>query len=122
LVTDDEFFILNEPLLIDFICYFEKTWIGPWNRRKTQKIAPLFNINLWNCFHSVLEDRPKTNNSCEGFHSGFAGLLGASHPTIYKFISGLQDHRHLPRSKLTSFNAGIATQQQQCVSNELKSN
>lgn len=52
-------------------------------------------ISLWNCFHSVLEDLPKTNNACEGFHNGFASVLGAHHPTIYKLIDSLKDEQVL---------------------------
>src|SRR5579863_2605946 len=81
-LMEEDFFIENEGLLLDFVSYFERIWIGPWNRRKTARIPPLFAIPLWNCFHSVLEDRPKTNNSAEGFHNGFAAMLGSSHPTI----------------------------------------
>lgn len=105
-LIEDPFFEINEGLLVDLITYFERTWIGAWNRRKTSRLSPLFSIPLWNCFHSVLEDLPKTNNSCEGFHHGFASLLGASHPTIYKLINGLQEQQTLTEFKINQFRAG----------------
>lgn len=100
LMVEEEFFVRNEVLLAEFVVYFEKTWLGLWNRRRTARNAPLFAIPLWNCYQSILDDLPKTNNSCEGFHNGFASLLGASNPTIYKLINGLQDQQSLLELKI----------------------
>jgi len=105
-LMEDEFFVQNEALLLDFIGYFERTWLGPFNLRRTERIAPIFSITLWNCFHSVLEELPKTNNNCEGFHNALASLLGASHPTIYKLVDGLKDKQTLTQLKMNQFNAG----------------
>jgi hypothetical protein len=39
-LMEEDFFLENEGLLLDFVSYFERTWIGPWNRRKTARIPP----------------------------------------------------------------------------------
>ncbi|XP_021952041.1 uncharacterized protein LOC110848975 [Folsomia candida] len=106
MLMSEEFFIHNEVLLQEFLAYFEKTWLGPRNPRGIARLAPLFAIPLWNCCHSVLEDLPKTNNSCEGFNSGFSTLLGASHPTIYKLIDGLKEQQVLTELSMNQRIAG----------------
>jgi hypothetical protein len=106
IIMEDAFFQQNEVLLHDFISYFESTWLGPWNRRKTMRIAPRYEIQQWNCHHSVLEDLPKTNNSAEGFHNGFITLIGACHPTIFKLISGLKSQQTMTDLKINQFEAG----------------
>lgn len=106
ILLEDEFFEAHQLVLLDFLNYFEKTWVGPWNLRRTARLDPLFAKDLWNCFHSVLDDLPKTNNSCEGFHSGFQTILGASHPTIYKLIDGLKSQETLASLKINQFHAG----------------
>jgi len=100
------FFTDNEELLQEFTTYFESTWIGKMNRAGTQRLSPKFAIELWNCFHSVLEDLPKTNNTCEGYHNGLAACLGAAHPTIYKLIKELQHQHSLSSLKINQFLAG----------------
>jgi hypothetical protein len=112
LIMEDDFYQRNEEVLHEFITYFESTWLGPWNRRKTFRIAPRYAVTHWNCHHSVLEGLPKTNNGAEGFHNGFMHLLGACHPTIYKLITGLKDQQSLTELKINQFRAG--TEQPVC--------
>jgi hypothetical protein len=103
LILETEFFMLHEEKLTPLVKYFETTWLGCMNRREDGRIPPRFPIELWNCYYSVLEDLPKTNNACEGFHNGFAILLGASHPTIYKLITGLKQQQTLTELKMNQF-------------------
>ena len=49
---------------------------------------------------------PKTNNAAEGWHRGFHQLLGAYHPTIWKFIDGLKKEQSFNELKLEQFVAG----------------
>lgn len=90
-LMEEPFFVNNAEILVEFIQYFERTWIGTVFRHR--KVPALFSIGLWNCFHSILEELPKTNNFCEGFHSGFSGTLGAAHPTIYKLIDAFKSEQ-----------------------------
>lgn len=72
-------FILPEIKLV--VNYFEKNYVG----RKAIR-DPLFSHNLWNCYSSVLERLPRTNNAVEGWHKGFNELTLAN-PTIWRFIT-----------------------------------
>lgn len=94
------FFKDNETVLDEYLEYFSTTWIGSFNRRGERK-KPLFEIKLWNCYDSLLQSLPKTNNICEGFHRGFAGLLSVHHPTLYKLIDGLLKQQSLTDVKMT---------------------
>lgn len=85
--------------------YFEDTWIGRPNRRQ-QRRPPRFAYDLWNCYNAALNGLPKTNNSCEGWHRAFSELIGASHPTVWKFISSLKDEQALNEGKIEQYVAG----------------
>lgn len=83
------FFVTNADLLVEFVQYFGRTWIGTTFRRR--KIQPSYTIDLWNRYHSVQEDLPKANNSCEEFHNAFSSILGDTNFTFYKQIDSLED-------------------------------
>lgn len=79
--------------------YFEDTWVGypnRWGRRR----APLFSIDLWNCYQSIIDGVAKTNNSVEGWHRGFLELVGVHHPPIFKFIGFLKREQSLNEAKI----------------------
>ena len=63
-------------------------------------------IELWNVYDSALQELPKTNNSVEGWHRSFSHLLGACHPTIWKFIDSLKKEQSLNEMKLEQFVSG----------------
>ncbi len=53
--------------------YFEEFYIGNLVKgSKTVRKAPIFPIQLWNCFDRVLSDSQRTNNSVEAWHKQFA--------------------------------------------------
>jgi hypothetical protein len=104
-LTESQFFVDNEEELRNLINYFEDTWIGRPTRRGGRG-NPVFSIEMWNCYNEVLNDLPKTNNSVEGWHRGFSQLLGAYHPTIWKFINGLQQEQSFNELKLEQYSAG----------------
>ena len=104
-ILESQFYIDNAEEVRDLINYFEDTWIGRPARRGGRS-APIFPVALWNVHDQVVEDLPRTNNSVEGWHRGFSQLLGAYHPTIWKFIDGLKKEQSLNELKLEQFNAG----------------
>lgn len=84
--------------------YFEDTWIG--RERRGRRGNPLFPIEMWNCFDAAANAQPKTNNAVEGWHRGFSELVGAAHPTIFKFISCLRQEQSLNEMKIEQYIAG----------------
>jgi hypothetical protein len=104
-LMESAFFVENEALVRDLINYFEDNWIGRPARRGGRS-APLFALALWNCFDAVLQDLPKTNNSVEGWHRGFSELIGANHPTIWKFIDALKTEQNVNEMKIEQYISG----------------
>jgi len=68
----------------DLVDYVEENWIGG-VRRGTERL-PRFSIEEWNCYNRVTDGQVRTNNAVEGWHRGFQSQLGATHPTLWKFI------------------------------------
>jgi hypothetical protein len=64
---DDGSFQDNEGQIDDFLSYFERTWVGALSgNRAGRRKAPRFALEIWNKYKDVLEERPITNNMCEG--------------------------------------------------------
>jgi len=104
-LTDTAFFTDNEDFLADLMDYFEDNYIGRILRHRRR--APMYAIDLWNCHDAVVDGIPKTNNNIEGWHRRFSSLIGASHPTIWKFIDALKKEESLVRFKLNQYEAGL---------------
>lgn len=85
--------------------YFEDTWIGRPDRRQLRR-APRFSHEMWNCVDAVIIDISKTNNACEGWHRAFSEIIGASHPTIWKFLMALKNEQSLNEAKIEQYFAG----------------
>ena len=62
--------------------------IQPIHIRKT---APLFSPALWNVHEATLSGSACTNNFCESWNNGFAGLVGHSHPSLWVLLRALQE-------------------------------
>ena len=61
----------DDRIPLEFISYFETTYIGVLrgrrnNRRRDQ---PLYPITFWNVFTRTEQALPRTNNSVEAFHN-----------------------------------------------------
>ena len=63
--------------------YFEDNYIGKKLPNGTRRI-PLFPIRLLNVFARVQDQQARTNNSVEGWHSGFQTTVSCSHPSMSK--------------------------------------
>jgi hypothetical protein len=106
-LIESQYFYQNEIYLQPIVDYFEDNWIGRLDRRNRRRQPP-YPPSLWNCFTAVINDLPKTNNSVEGWHRGFNELLGAHHPSIWKFIDGLKKEQSLNELKIEQYVAGQA--------------
>nr|XP_018908476.1 PREDICTED: uncharacterized protein LOC109038019 [Bemisia tabaci] len=78
--------------VLEFAEYIERTYVrGRRGRGRRRAVPPLFPPRVWNCYTLVLEDRHRTNNVVEGFHSKFNRLVGTYHANVWKFIEKLRD-------------------------------
>ncbi|XP_076031961.1 uncharacterized protein LOC143019865 [Oratosquilla oratoria] len=75
--------------LTPLLDYFEDNYVGRPNRRGVRR-TPLFPIQLWNMHQRVLDEEDRTTNAVEAWHRGLPTFLGATHPTIWKFIKGIR--------------------------------
>ena len=73
----------------EFVDYYERVWIG------TDDTPAMFDFWLWNQHDAVLAGIPRSNNIVEGWHNGFARLLGCSNPTIWKFLETVKKEQTL---------------------------
>lgn len=105
-LMETHFYQIHSTILRPLVNYFEDTWIGRPGRRGRGRNAPMFSHALWNCYDASLDDLPKTNNSVEGWHRGFSQLLGAHHPSIWKFIKGIKKEESMNEMKLEQYVAG----------------
>ena len=105
-LMESNFYQTNSDILRPLVNYFEDTWIGRPGRRGAGRCAPMYAHSLWNCYDASMEDLPETNNAVEDWHLGFNQLLGAHHPTIWKFIDGIKKEQSLNELKLEQFIAG----------------
>eukprot|EP00102_Acyrthosiphon_pisum_P016308 XP_008187224.1 PREDICTED: uncharacterized protein LOC103310507 [Acyrthosiphon pisum] len=64
---------------------------------------------MWNCYESVIQDLPRTNNSVEGWHHAFNAALGANHVSIWKFIRFLKHEQLLQEVRLEKRLSGEAS-------------
>ncbi|XP_066959010.1 uncharacterized protein [Macrobrachium rosenbergii] len=104
-----EYLIENEVFPVEIqsvVDSFEDTWIGR-PHRNNRRPAPFFKHELWNCFDYVKEEMPKTNNAVEGLHYGFEQQLSACHPSIWKFIQGLQREQSLQELRIEQYLGGV---------------
>lgn len=90
--------------LSDLVKYFKKTWIGV--VRSNGQSSAKFPIPLWNCYHTVINNDPQTNNAMEGWHNSFHQRVGKSHEQLGKFIHALQVEQASAEITWEQFNAG----------------
>lgn len=53
--------------------------------------APRFPPAIWNCYDRTVEGLPRTTNTCEAWHRRLGTLVGKHHPSLYVFLSQLQE-------------------------------
>lgn len=81
----------NIPQMDELLTYFGETYVsGIPARGRRRYQPPMFPINLWNHYKTVLEGRARTNNSSESWHNRFQILVGKKHPDIYTAITEIQ--------------------------------
>ena len=95
-----------EFIPVEFISYFEMTYIGIKRGRRKNRDEPMFSRKLWNVHNRVLRDLPRTNNAVESFNSTLQSSVGAYNPNIWKLILALQKEESLVQAKVTHIKRG----------------
>ncbi|CAF1483628.1 unnamed protein product, partial [Rotaria sordida] len=78
--------------LIDFIDYFENTYVGRIIRGSRRR-CPRFSISMWNCFSRLDQQLPRTNNSAEGWNKAIKNCV-RQNPSVYECIQELKMEQH----------------------------
>ena len=84
--------------------YFEDTYIGRPHRRGRK--VPLFSSEIWNCKQRTDRNLPRTTNKIEGWHRAIQTLYDSPHPSLWRFLTGIQQEEAMQRMKLNSYFAG----------------
>ena len=80
--------------------------------KRHSRRSPRFSLDLWNCFDTVREGLPKTNNSVEGWLRGFHSQISAEHPNIWKFILAIKKEQSLKELQIEQYISGRKAPQQ----------
>jgi hypothetical protein len=86
--------------------YFEDNYIGRRDRRGRRRPPP-FPIETWNVHTAVLEKRARTQNRVEGWHRAIQGHFDGSHPSMWRFLLGIQKEEGLQFSEVVRMRAGV---------------
>ena len=105
ILMETPFFTENERLLMPLIHYYEDIWIGRPQRGRRRE--PMFAHALWNTFTATANEEARTNNSMEGWHRRFSSLIGAHHPSLWKFIDVLKTEQSQTQFRLNQLVAGV---------------
>ncbi|XP_057324676.1 uncharacterized protein LOC130667200 [Microplitis mediator] len=107
-LTKSKFYVDHDDELCGLLDYYESTWIGVLKRNGVDRSEPLFAIQIWNCYLSVINDELRSNNGMEGWHHSFNDLVRVSHANVAKFINVLRSQQTLVEMKLVQLNTGLS--------------
>jgi len=62
--------------------------------------------SIWNCYDRTIKGERRTTNNAEGFHNAFRSLVGADHPTIWRFIESLRKTQRKNEMAILQYGAG----------------
>ncbi|CAF1321107.1 unnamed protein product [Didymodactylos carnosus] len=91
---------LYQPLLN----YFEDTYLG--RHRPTGRSDLLFPIEFWNMYQRTTELSMRTNNSAESWHRGLSSVMQCQYPSLWSFITSLQNEENSIHCQTIKLNAG----------------
>jgi len=57
---------------------------------RLQQIPQRFDIPVWNVHQATIDRRDRTNNSCEGWNTSFASLVGHHRPSFWTAVEALR--------------------------------
>ena len=83
---------------IDYIDYFERTYVGRRVGRVGARRAPLFKPEQWSIYEDLLEDSPTTNNALEAFNKQWNATKLPS-DTFWTVIKGFKREDSLAETR-----------------------
>lgn len=97
--------------LDELLSYSELTWIrGRRLRGRGETYAPaVFPIPLWNKHEAGLDGVARTTNVVEGWHYGLQALFQCHHPTMWSFLTGIQQDIQKQKAALLQSATGVQT-------------
>ena len=88
-----------DPVDLQFLIYFKRTWVGYFDSDSEQDIQPMFPIKFWNVHDRADEGLTRSNCVAEWFHNKFAhSIIGHAHPSINDFVAGLKVQLNLTKA------------------------
>lgn len=75
--------------LTPIINWFSEFYIGKRDRNRTRRRA-MFPPDTWSVYERTLNDADRTNNHAEAAHRRLQAEFGMDHPSLWKFIDGIQ--------------------------------
>ncbi|CAF1207609.1 unnamed protein product, partial [Didymodactylos carnosus] len=100
----DELYNALPSLCQPLLNYFEDTYLG--RHRPTGRSDPLFPIEFWNMYQRTTELSMRTNNSAESWHRRLSSVMQCQHPSLWSFITSLQNEEHYIHCQTIKLNAG----------------
>ena len=91
--------------LAQLYSYFENTFVGR-KPARGPRTRPRFAIPMWNVRRRTEEGIPRTNNRLEGFHRGIQSMFDGPHPSMWKFLAGLQREQVLQYTNFIQISTG----------------
>jgi hypothetical protein len=83
---------------LDYVSYFERTYVGRRAGRTGNRRAPIYSPDLWSVFCEVLADHPTTNNAMEAFNSQWNAAKLPS-DTFWSVIEGFKREDALAKER-----------------------
>jgi hypothetical protein len=107
-LMETSFFTTNDVLLAPLVDYFEDVWIG--RPQRGRRRAPMFPHQTWNTHQATMDSDARTNNSVEGWHRRFSVLVGAHHPSFWKFVEKIKNEQSHTEHYLNQLESGVPSQ------------
>ena len=115
----------DDEIPAEFLSYFETNYVGIVRGRgdRQRRDIPSFPVHTWNVRQRVLDDLPRSNNACEGFHNALRSSITSTHPNIWKLMSALKNEMALSETRLLHRDRGDKANQKskyQILSHKIK--
>jgi hypothetical protein len=85
-------------VLVDFISYFEKNFIGEISGNTVQN--SFYSICFWSVYQNIINGIPRSTCAVEAWHRSLNSICVISHPNFAKFLEVIQKEEEVVRIKI----------------------